>query len=636
MHRTAMTAMWLQGLLASAAPASTVSGVVHVAGDPGQPVMNARMTLFTPALTSFWETRTDAQGTYTFEDIGVGTYQLGACSLYREYIEITLTVSASGAVQNFALGPETEPGIWQIIGNTLPELFDATDIAILRPDGQVFFCHDTVDPVLFDPVTGEKSFPAGSGAEQGCMSGSLLSDGRIIMVGGQDGSDPGDFVNAIPWVKAYSADSDSWEWLPDLQLPVGRWYPGLARLADGSFLAMGGGTSPAAQRTDTCERFDLTTQTWSFTGSMLNPCEFPPSALLHNGMVLATWSPPQLYDPATGQWQATGNFNQPNRLWPGHSDHSLVVLADGRAAVFGIRRGPDQNDVMGELYDPDTQTWALTSNPGLVREQPEVVQLPDGRILVAAGRTEVNPPPVPHVLGVVKWTDLYDPSVDNWRRVADLNWFREYHAVTLLVPDGRVLTTGGTQIQFQFGPTTADIEAYTPPYLLRGVRPQITQLSDATPQRGQTLTLTIAPDTMLTNVVLMGAAAPTHWVDGGIPRRLVLSIEQAGPTATVTLPTDASVLPLGFYLMFAMVDDIPSVASIIQVHTAQAGDVDDDGDVDLADHAAFVTCLTGPCSTATCVPPLYGGSATCAAMDFEGDGDVDLRNFAQFQNAYSN
>ena len=63
---------------------------------------------------------------------------------------------------------------------------------------------------------------------------------------------------------------------------------------------------------------------------MLNPSEFSPGALLTTGEVLITWSPPQLYDVTSGQWRATGNFVQPNRGWPNHSDHSTVVLADGR------------------------------------------------------------------------------------------------------------------------------------------------------------------------------------------------------------------------------------------------------------------------------------------------------------------
>jgi hypothetical protein len=364
-----------------------------------------------------------------------------------------------------------------------------------------------------------------------------------------------------------------WSLLDDLQHDAGRWYPGLARLADGSLLAMGGGQAPDASRTATAERFDLATETWSYTGSMLNPTEFPPAALLFTGEVLATWWPPQLYDPQLGQWRATGNFNQPNRGWPGHSDHSLVVLEDGRALALGVLSGPDQNTGMGELYDPATETWSLTSNPALVRFQSEVVQLPDGRILVAGGETEDPLPPVPDVLGIVRWSDLYDPASDQWRRIADMNEFREYHAVTLLIPDGRVVTTGGTRIKFQVGPTSANIEAYSPPYLFRGVRPSIDAISSTTPARGSVVSLDISPDTQLTSVVLIGLQSTTHWVDGGIPRRLVLPVTptttQTGTSAQISLPVDPNRLPLGHYILFAMVDDIPSAGVVVQVLQAE-------------------------------------------------------------------
>ena len=91
----------------------------------------------------------------------------------------------------------------------------------------------------------------------------------------------------------------------------------------------------------------------------------------------------------------------------------------------------DHNDVMGEVFEPRTESWSLTSNPDLVRFQTEVVQLPDGKVLVAGGETEAPSPPVEDVLGVVKWCDLYDPAADTWRRVADLIWFREYLLGTL-------------------------------------------------------------------------------------------------------------------------------------------------------------------------------------------------------------
>ena len=45
-----------------------------------------------------------------------------------------------------------------------PGRFDATDIGVLLPDGRVFYCHDTTDPIVFDPRTGNKVFPGASGS----------------------------------------------------------------------------------------------------------------------------------------------------------------------------------------------------------------------------------------------------------------------------------------------------------------------------------------------------------------------------------------------------------------------------------------------------------------------------------------
>lgn len=604
-----------------------VTGLVAENSSGQPPVINARITIFEPGLSFFDETRTDTLGQFIFNDVPEGVFRIGASAFNLEYVETSIQVGIGAVQHDFQLGPETEQGSWDIIGDTLPELFDATDIGVLRPDGTVFYCHDTVDPIAFDPVTGTKSLPAGSGAEQGCMNGTLLNDGRIIMVGGQNTSAPADFRNAVPWVKSYDSVTNQWQGMNWLQFSDGRWYPGLARLADGSLLVMGGGTSPNAARTATCELFDPIAESWSFVGSLLNPTEFPPCALLHTGEVLATWWPPQLYNSATATWRSTGHFVQPNRFWPGHSDHSIVVMDDGRVAAIGVVSGPDGNNVMAEIYEPDSETWTLAGSPGMVRFQSEVVQLPDGRILVAGGETEAVSPPVPDILGIVKWSDLFDPADNSWRRVADMNWFREYHAVSLLVPDGRVLTTGGTRIKFQFGPTSADIEAYSPPYLFRGVRPQISAISNTVAARGCALTLEIQPATQITSVVLLGTGVTTHWVDAGVPRRLVLPVAQQENTVTIDLPTDQNLLPLGHYILFAMVDDIPSVGRIIRVRSDQQmlGDVNLDGERDGDDIAAFSAALVNSQEVTPC---------DLATMDGNDDGVVDGRDVEAFVQAH--
>jgi len=386
------------------------------------------------------------------------------------------------------------------------------------------------------------------------------------MVGGQDGDEPGDFVNGIPWVKRFVPADDVWTDPPDLVHAPGRWYPGMARLADGSLLVMGGGQSPDASRTNTCERLDLPTMTWRYTDSLAHALEFPPSALLYTGRVLQTWGgQPELYDPVSEVWSTTGNFVFADRGWPGHSDHSIVVLADGRVLAVGANPVTQPLARMTEIYDPATGQWSLGSSPSLVRFQCEVVHLPDGNVLVAAGDKGFQGGTEPDVLGVVRRCDLLDPLAQAWRRVPNMTWYREYHAVTLLLHDGRVATTGGTRIKFQYGPTSADVEAYSPPYLFRGVRPRISELSDASPERGSTIRLRVFPATRLTSVVLMGMQSTTHWVDCGIPRRLVLPVMQSGSWAWVALPSDANLLPLGWYMLFGMVDDIPSEALTLRV-----------------------------------------------------------------------
>jgi hypothetical protein len=59
-------------------------------------------------------------------------------------------------------------------------------------------------------------------------------------------------------------------------------------------------------------------------------------------------------------------------------------------------------------------------------------------------------------------------------------------------------------------------------------------------------------------------------------------------------------------------------------------DFDGDGDVDKDDFTVFHGCFTGPCTTPTCVPPLFSGPC-CRLADGDVDGDVDLHDFRWFQ-----
>lgn len=71
----------------------------------------------------------------------------------------------------------------------------------------------------------------------------------------------------------------------------------------------------------------------------------------------------------------------------------------------------------------------------------------------------------------------------------------------------------------------------------------------------------------------------------------------------------------------------------VRITMAFPGDFDGDETANLVDHAAFADCVTGPCGSVPCDPPLYGNTC-CIAGDTDRDGDVDLVDIAALQLAF--
>lgn len=357
-----------------AQPTAILEGQILASGSGA--LANARVTLFTPGLSFFREARSNIAGQYTLSAVPAGTYQLGSCALGREYQEITVTIAEPGVTRNFTLGPDIHPGAWAVVGSTAPEVFGGTNSGSLLADGRIFYCHDATDPIVFNPVTGQTFEAAHSTSEQGCHMPTHLLDGRLLLVGGGTVDDAGNFSpgeRAGKVVKAYNPASNTWENWPDLN--AARWYPGLARLANGRLLLFGGGQQPDAVRTASCEILDPRTRQSTPTGSMLKAGGFGPALLLRNGEVLVTWDPPQIYNLISGKWRAAGPFVQPLRATVescplprdrpagqvpfvgDHPDHTALYLPDGRVVALGLRRtalGDPGSTV--EFYDPEVNS----------------------------------------------------------------------------------------------------------------------------------------------------------------------------------------------------------------------------------------------------------------------------------------
>jgi len=554
---------WLAGATAFA---QTLTGTVTDPG--GSPVADARVTIFLVDTSKFQETRTDANGGYLFENLDPNYFMFGVAKPGFAYFENTTTGIVGTVVHNAQLAPETEPGKWDILMDS-PEPLGGTDLGVLMPDGSIYYCHSTKDPFFFVPTENDTAFAKGSGISQGCVAPALLADGKVLFAGGtleEDGYGP-----ACKKVKTFDPATGLWPFLPDM-LDF-RWYPTLAPLYDERLLIVGGGDKNTGasnqKRTNTSEIYDPKTGATQWTDTVKLGNEVSAIVPLFTGKILMTHRPPQLFDPATLQWELAADFVQPNRMPNGdHCDHELILRPNGEVLAVGFKPFsalPVPSFL--EKYDPVANVWTLKNSPAPLRSRAKAVQLPDQKILVMGGQKEqaIDPTPVNN-WGYMNLTDQFDPQTDSWRRLANMNWKREYHAITVLVPDGRVMAVGG-EGQPGNEPPKSVIEAFSPPYLFRGVRPELSNFNKTVFKRCETIGFEAQKTNALTKVILMSNAVMTHFMNSGNSRCLELDFTQNGSAVVASLPADSLRLMPGFYMLFGMVDDIPSLAKIVKIES---------------------------------------------------------------------
>lgn len=156
-----------------------------------------------------------------------------------------------------------------------------------------------------------------------------LADGRVLISGGSDGS------GTFTWLtSAELYDPATETWSPTGAMVHGRRFHTLTLLGDGRVLAVGGEDGVGGV---TAELFDPATGVWAPTGNLSLSRHGHKTVRLNDGRILVAGGEVlssatfvgKVYDPVTGAWTATPA--SPSVMYKG----ALVLLADGRVLAAG-------------------------------------------------------------------------------------------------------------------------------------------------------------------------------------------------------------------------------------------------------------------------------------------------------------
>ena len=143
---------------------------------------------------------------------------------------------------------------------------------------------------------------------------------------------------------------------------------------------------------------------------------------------------PLVIDPS---WTATG------RMGTARDQHTATLLPNGKVLVAGGKSNSSRSSDHGflssaEVYDPATGSWSSTGNLVTPRALHTATLLPNGKVLVAGGRSST----ASNNVTVLRSAEVYDPAAGTWSVTGMLHDPRTHHTATLLL-SGQVLVAGG-------------------------------------------------------------------------------------------------------------------------------------------------------------------------------------------------
>ena len=155
--------------------------------------------------------------------------------------------------------------------------------------------------------------------------------------------------------------------------------------------------------------------------------------------------------------QGTDLFRATGAMSEARGSHTATLLRDGKVLVIG---GDNSTDALNgaEIYDPATESWGPTRALSTARTYHTATRLADGKVLVTGGTVTV--PRYDNTVYGLASAEVYDPLTRTWHGTGPMQAGRAGHTATLL-PDGRVLVTGGYKSNEAAGGYTSSFTGVT-------------------------------------------------------------------------------------------------------------------------------------------------------------------------------
>ncbi len=239
-------------------------------------------------------------------------------------------------------------------------------------------------------------------------------------------------------------------------MSAGRWYPTATLLGNGDALVVSGTINNNLGENTLPSVYQVQSNTWrDLTSAQLFLGLYPRMHLAPDGRVFN--SAPSvltrsLNTSGTGGWTVIANH-----VVNVERDYgSSVTYGAGKILVAG---GADPPTATAEVIDLNVPipAWRQVSSMAFPRRQHNASVLPDGKVLVTGG---TSGPGFNNADTPVFAAEMWDPDAETWTTMASAQIPRLYHSTLVLLPDGRLLSTGGN------GYTQPEV--YEPPYCSPG------------------------------------------------------------------------------------------------------------------------------------------------------------------------